>query len=268
MKTILVIIILLFSRTNHSKSQDCLYGSDGENNRYANIGNANTSLKSANFDPLSFILKVVFENFLNNKRPEVDVQTFAGIAPSDQKVEEEDFQPLFDGETLNGWNGDPRLWSVEDGAIVGSTDSTSIPHNSFLIYTAKQFGDFVFRAQVKLHNHNSGIQFRSEALPEWVCKGYQADMAEGNWWGSLYDEGGKRGVMVNGWKDKAETVVKPSEWNEIEIYCKGENIRITLNGMVTAELKDSERLKGFLALQLHMGPPMEVRFRNIRIKPL
>ncbi len=74
--------------------------------------------------------------------------------------------------------------------------------------------------------------------------------------------------MVNGWKGKAETVVKPSDWNDIEIYCKGENIRITLNGMVTAELKDSAKMEGVLALQLHMGPPMEVQFRNIRIKEL
>ena len=93
-------------------------------------------------------------------------------------------------------------------------------------------------------------------------------MAEGNWWGCIYDEGGRRGVMVNGWRGKAETVIKPSDWNDIEIYCQGENIRITLNGMVTAELKDSERLEGFLGLQLHMGPAMEVRFRNLRIKEL
>jgi hypothetical protein len=183
-------------------------------------------------------------------------------------AEEGGFQLLFDGKTLKGWDGDPRLWSVKDGAIVGSTDGANINHNTFLIYRAKQFGDFVFRAQVKLRNHNSGIQFRSEELPEWVCKGYQADMAEGNWWGSVYDEGGKRGLMANGWKGKAETVVKPSDWNDIEIYCRGENIRITLNGMVTAELKDSAKLEGILALQLHMGPPMEVQFRNIRIKEL
>ncbi len=70
---------------------------------------------------------------------------------------------------------------MKDGAIVGSTEGAKIDRNTFLIYRAKQFGDFVFRAQVKLRNHNSGIQFRSEELPEWVCKGYQADMAGGNW---------------------------------------------------------------------------------------
>lgn len=183
-------------------------------------------------------------------------------------ADEGGFRPLFDGKTLKGWDGDPRLWSVKDGAIVGSTEGVKIDHNTFLIYREKQFGNFVFRAQVKLRNHNSGIQFRSEALPDWVCKGYQADMAEGNWWGGVYEEKGKRGVMVNGWKGKAEKVVKPVDWNDIEIYCQGEDIRITLNGLVTAELKDSEKLEGIIAFQLHVGPPMEVQFRNIRIKEL
>jgi len=183
-------------------------------------------------------------------------------------ADEAGFKPLFDGKTLKGWDGDPRLWSVKDGAIVGSTDGAKIDRNTFLIYKEKPFADFVFRAQVKLRNHNSGIQFRSEELPDWVCRGYQADMAEGNWWGGIYEERGKRGVMVNGWKDKAEKVVRPADWNDIEIYCRGEDIRITLNGMVTAELKDSAKLEGIIAFQLHMGPPMEVRFQNIRIKEL
>ena len=183
-------------------------------------------------------------------------------------ADEEGFKPLFDGKTLKGWDGDPRLWSVKDGAIVGSTDGVKIEHNTFLIYKEKQFGDFVFRAEAKLRNHNSGIQFRSEELPGWVCRGYQADMAEGNWWGGIYEEAGKRGVLVNGWKGKAEKVVKPADWNDIEIYCKGEDMRITLNGLVTAELKDSAKLEGIIAFQLHAGPAMEVRFRHIRIKEL
>jgi len=183
-------------------------------------------------------------------------------------AEDADFKPMFDGKTLQGWSGDPRLWSVKDGAIVGSTDSVTIENNTFLIFKAKRFGDFVFRAQVKLRNHNSGIQFRSEELPNWICSGYQADMAEGNWWGGIYEERGSRGVMVNGWKGKAEKVVKPADWNDIEIYCRGEDIRITLNGMVTAELKDSARLQGIIAFQLHKGPPMQVSFRNVMIKEL
>ncbi len=194
--------------------------------------------------------------------------TFVMAVASLLAADEAGFRPLFDGKTLQGWDGDPRLWSVKDGAIVGSTDGVPIQNNTFLIYREKRFGDFVLRAQVKLRNHNSGIQFRSEELPGWSCRGYQADMAQGNWWGGIYEERGTRGILVNGWKDKAEKVVKADDWNDIEIYCRGEDLRITLNGMVTAELKDSAALEGIIAFQLHAGPPMEVRFRDIRIKEL
>ncbi|HBY58852.1 MAG TPA: DUF1080 domain-containing protein [Solibacterales bacterium] len=178
------------------------------------------------------------------------------------------FVPLFDGKTLNGWDGDPQLWSVRDGMIVGSTENVKLKGNSFLIYSKRPYADFVLRAEVKLRNHNSGIQFRSEALPDWVVKGYQADMAEGNWWGSIYDERGTRGVMVNGWKGKAETVVKPGDWNRVEITAKGDLIQVRVNDLLTAELKDSVKLEGIIALQLHSGPPMEVAFRKIEIREL
>ena len=177
------------------------------------------------------------------------------------------FTPLFNGKNLNGWDGDPRLWKVMDGAIVGSTEGVTIETNTFLI-TRKSYKDFILRAQVKLRNGNSGIQFRSEALPNWVVRGYQADAAENNWWGSIYDERGKRGVLVNGWKGKAEKIVKADDWNDYEIHCQGDRIQLKLNGQVTAEFQDSERLEGIIALQLHRGPPMEVRFRNLEIKEL
>lgn len=181
---------------------------------------------------------------------------------------EKGFKPIFDGKTLKGWDGDPRLWSVKDGELIGSSEGNKLTGNTFLIYRDAQFSDFILRAKVKLRNHNSGIQFRSEELPNWVVKGYQADMAQGAWWGSVYEEKGTRGVMVNGWKGKAETVVKATDWNDVEIYCKGEQIRITINGLVTAELKDSVKLDGIVALQLHAGPPMEVRFKDIRVQVL
>jgi len=181
--------------------------------------------------------------------------------------EEQGFRPLFNGKDLTGWDGDPRLWKVVDGTILGSTEGVTLEANSFLI-TKETFGDFHLKAEVKLRNHNSGIQFRSEALPGWVVRGLQADMAENNWWGCIYDERGKRGVMVNGWKGKAETVVKPGEWNEYEIICQGDLIQLKVNGLLTAELRDSARLDGIIALQVHRGPPMQVEFRNMRIKPL
>lgn len=189
----------------------------------------------------------------------------AQVSPQEKQ---DGFTPLFDGKSLSGWDGDSRLWSVKDGAIAGSTEGATPKQNTFLIYRKATFGDFVLRAEVKLRNHNSGIQFRSEALPDWVVRGYQADMAENNWWGSVYDEKGTRGVMVNGWKDKAEKVVKPGDWNQVEVRCQGDHIQVSVNGLLTADLHDSARLEGVIALQLHTGPPMQVFFRNIKIKQL
>ncbi len=179
------------------------------------------------------------------------------------------FRPLFDGKTLNGWEGDPKLWSVKDGVILGSTDGIQIPANTFLI-SKEQFQDFELRFEIKLRNHNSGMQFRSDAIPgtEWGVKGLQADAAQGNWWGSIYDERGTRGVIVNGWKGKAETVVKATDWNDYTIECRGGDIKIMVNGMVTAELHGETPRAGVLAMQLHRGPGMQVEFRNVRIKEL
>lgn len=177
------------------------------------------------------------------------------------------FHRLFDGKTLKGWDGDPQIWSVKDGEIVGATEGVKMTDNSFLI-SKKTYGNFILRTDVKLRNHNSGIQFRSERLPNWVAKGLQADMAEGNWWGSIYDEKGKRGTIVNGWKGKAETVVKPNDWNQYEVLCDGDLIQLRVNGLLTAELHDTSATVGILGLQVHRGPAMEVRFRNIRIKEL
>lgn len=175
------------------------------------------------------------------------------------------FKPIFNGKNLDGWDGDSRLWSVKNGIIVGSTEGVQLADNTFLI-SKKQYQDFELRLEIKLRNHNSGVQFRSEVLPNHVVKGLQADAAEGNWWGSIYDEKGKRGVIVNGWKGKGETVVKATDWNDYRIYAKGGDIKITLNGLVTSELHGEEPKSGIIALQLHKGPPMLAEFRNIRIQ--
>ena len=186
------------------------------------------------------------------------------ISASEKK---EGFRPLYNGKDLSQWKGDPRLWKVQAGAIVGSTDGIQIEHNTFLIHK-EPVSNFHLKLQVRLRNHNSGVQFRSEELPDFVVKGLQADMAEGNWWGSIYDEKGERGVIVNGWKGRAERVVKAGDWNDYEILADGERIEIRVNGLLTAELQDSTRKSGVLALQLHRGPGMKVEFRNLRIKTL
>jgi hypothetical protein len=178
-----------------------------------------------------------------------------------------DWKPLFDGKTLDGWTGDPRLWSVHDGIIVGSTEGAKLAHNEFLI-TKQEYGNFILHAEMKLRNHNSGIQFRSEALPDYVVTGYQADAGESNYWGNIYEEKGTRGTMVDGWAAGGKDVVHLKDWNTYEIRCEGDHITVTLNGKVTADIHDSARLKGIIALQLHAGPAMEAYFRDIRIMEL
>lgn len=185
-----------------------------------------------------------------------------------RQEKKEGFKPLFNGKDLKDWEGDSRLWKAAAGSIIGSTDGITLSDNSFLTYKKREFGNFVFRTQVKLRNHNSGIQFRSEQLPNHVVKGLQADMAEGNWWGSIYDEKGTRGVIVNGWKGKAEKIVKATGWNDYEVSAIGTKIEIRVNGVLTAELEDSSKASGILALQLHRGPGMQAEFRNLRIKVL
>jgi len=177
------------------------------------------------------------------------------------------FRPLFNGKNLDGWEGDPRLWKVVDGVIEGSTEGVSLEHNSFLI-TKQSFSNFVLRAQMKLRNHNSGIQFRSRRLPDFVVAGYQMDAAEDNHWGNLYEEKGTRGIMVNTYKDIGSKVVKLKDWNDVEITCQGDHIQIKLNGTTTVDTHDSVSTSGIIALQLHRGPAMKAWFRNIAIKEL
>lgn len=180
----------------------------------------------------------------------------------------EGFMSLFNGQELGQWDGDPALWHVERGVIIGSTDGVPpLKANSFLVYHGGKFRDFELRLQMRLRNHNSGIQFRSEEFPGWVVKGLQADAAEGRFWGNLHEEGGRK-LLIDGWKDKGERVVRPGDWNDYTIYCKGSTLRLTLNGVVTAESTQESPKEGVIAFQLHAGPPMKVEFRNIRIRKL
>lgn len=190
----------------------------------------------------------------------------AAFGQLDKAEKKDGFKPILK-KSLKGWKGDNRLWKVEQGAVVGSTDGVKITKNTFLI-SEREYGNFVLRTQFKLRNHNSGIQFRSTELPEFVVQGLQADIAFDNWTGSIYDEKGTRGVIVNGWKGKGEKVYKKGEWNDMELSAIGENIQIKINGTVTSELKDTSKASGVLAFQLHAGPDMKAEFRNIRLKEI
>ena len=185
----------------------------------------------------------------------------------------EGFEPLFNGKDLTGWKGDPRLWSVEDGTILGSTEGVEIEHNTFLS-TEKSYSDFVLRVKVKLRNHNSGIQFRSEQRDDYVVAGYQADVAEQTYFGMLYEE--KLRSIMPYWneytqeeRDKINGLAKAGDWNEYEITCQGDKITMVLNGYTTCDIVDPDGAKeGIIALQLHTGAPMKVYFKDLYIKDL
>lgn len=202
----------------------------------------------------------------------------AGVAPAygeqaasgDEKACakcKEGFTPLFDGKTLKGWEGDKKLWRVEDGMLIGRS-SGRLKHNEFLC-TTKEYEDFVLYVKFRLVDGkgNSGFQIRSQKIPGRV-KGYQADVGQVHW-GSLYDEA-RRGKLV-GAPPETKKHYKPDGWNEYMITCKGAEIELKLNGFTTVTYteKDSKiPRKGIIAPQLHVGPPMEIQIKEICIKPL
>ena len=185
-------------------------------------------------------------------------------------VAEEGFRPLFDGKTLAGWRGDPELWSVEDGTIVGSTDEKRIAKNSFLS-TEDEFENFVLELKFKLRNGNSGVQVRSRTAGDFVVHGYQADIAEQRYMGILYDEGGRRGILADVDPEEVQPLVRQGDWNEYRITVDGPRITLLLNGHTTVDFTETEAdgaKRGIIALQLHVGPPMRIAFKDIQIKPL
>ncbi len=176
------------------------------------------------------------------------------------------YELLFNGKNLQGWDGDASLWSVQNGVIVGSTDGHPLQDNSFLV-SLEEYDDFILRFEVNLRNNNSGMQFRSKRFDNWVVRGYQLDLAEGKGWGNLHGEGLEGGLILDGWQGKSENIVKVG-WNQVELYCLGHRIRISINGLVVNDALDPGALKGVFALQLHRGDGMRVEYRNIRIRKL
>ncbi len=178
---------------------------------------------------------------------------------------------LFDGKTLDGWEGNLKLFRVEDGAIVGGTLKERIARNEFLC-TKKEYGDFELRLKVRLlgEGANAGIQFRTKRIPDHhEVSGYQADMGEG-WWGKLYDESRRNRVLAEPGKD-VKVKVNAGDWNDYVIRCEGPRIRLWLNGVATVdytEKDDKIAPAGIIGLQIHGGPPSEAWYKDIALVEL
>ncbi|MFZ9412871.1 MAG: family 16 glycoside hydrolase [Opitutales bacterium] len=203
---------------------------------------------------------------------------------------QEGFKPLFDGKTLAGWDGNPELWTVEDGAITGKTKGPDhLAYNQFLIWRGGVVKNFELRAKIKCSASNSGIQYRSKELPEagkWVVGGYQCDVhANAPYNGMVYEERG-RGILVqNGqnvviddkgdkWLAAERDAVKVdfTEWHEYVIIAQGNHLIHKVDGKVTIDLVDHQEknrtLEGLLAFQVHKGPAMIVQIKDVVLKEL
>lgn len=169
---------------------------------------------------------------------------------------------LFNGKDLSGWEGDSKLWKVDQGEIVGTSEG--LEHNDFLV-SDLAVGDFRLSMEVLLEKNegNSGVQLRSTRTAEGM-KGYQADIGKG-WWGKLYEEEG-RGLL---WEQSGELHVREGDWNQYVIEAKGHRIRSWINGQPCVDLEDPKgALRGVFGLQLHSGGPTVVRFRNLKLEVL
>lgn len=178
---------------------------------------------------------------------------------------------LFDGKSLQGWTGDTRYWSVQNGAIVGSTHPNGIATNTFLV-ADHAYDDFELQLQFKLTNHASGIQIRSKKPdPDqpFVVVGYQADIGGGDT-GTFYEEQG-RGNLAVADAEKVRRLLKPNDWNEYTIRAVGNQFVVQLNGEVTATYRETQRScpeTGCIALQLQAGPAMKIEFRDLKLRKI
>lgn len=233
----------------------------------------------------------------------VDAQQVRTLPYAHEDIE--GFVRIFDGSTLDGWDGDPRFWRVEDGVIVGqSTAETPVEQNTFLIWRGSPnegvLRDFELKMEFRMlgGRDNSGVQVRSSVQPDaphaWRLTGYQVDMDfNNNYTGMVYGEGAggflaprgevshivvghdrPRNIGTLGGATDLRGVQNTNGWNTLHVVFRGGTLINLVNGRVTSILIDDDltvgggpRLaEGLMGLQLHTGPPMRVEFRNVYVK--
>ncbi|GBL24940.1 hypothetical protein EMGBS6_17250 [Opitutia bacterium] len=203
------------------------------------------------------------------------------------------WKQLFDGKTLKGWNGDPKYWRCEGGAIVGEiTPETIVKRNTFIIWEGSLPGDFELKAEYRISDAgNSGINYRSayvEGLP-FALTGPQADIdGKSKHTGQNYEERGRtfnalRGQITRvrpgqkaevigsvGDSKELATFIRNGDWNEYHLIVRGGTQVHILNGHVMSVVIDDDATarhpEGKLGVQVHVGPPMKVEYRNLRVR--
>ena len=183
---------------------------------------------------------------------------------------------LFDGRSFAGWEGDIKgTWRIQDGAIVGGSQTAQVPRNEFLT-TTRSFGDFVLRVRFRQVGTegfiNGGVQFRSRRLekPAHEMSGYQADLGD-EYWGSLYDESRRNKTLVAPDAKLIGEILKRGDWNDYEIRAEGSRIRLSINGRQTIDYTETDPAiprEGLIGLQIHGGGKAEAWYRDITILEL
>lgn len=215
----------------------------------------------------------------------------AALLAASPSSAEDGFVDLFNGKNLEGWDGNPDLWTVEDGVITGRTKSPEdLAYNQFLIWRGGKVKNFELRVKIRVSGeNNSGIQYRSKELPEvgpWSIGGYQCDVhpaAENN--AMVYHERGRGIVARNGqsvvvdpdarkWLvgDRDPVAVDIAEWHDYNIVATGNRVVHKIDGQLAIELHDYDEsgrsLEGLLAFQIHRGPAMTVQIKEVKLKAL
>ncbi|MCL4482932.1 MAG: DUF1080 domain-containing protein [Bacteroidetes bacterium] len=208
-------------------------------------------------------------------------------------ADKEGYVRIFDGKTLRNWDGDSTYWKVENGNLIGTVSpATILKRNTFIIWRGGLPADFELKVDYRIsEGGNSGINYRSEEIPDlpFALKGYQADIDGANrYTGQNYEERGRtflalRGqkvVLENGKKpiiesaiansDSLKQYIKKDDWNEVHLIVKGNRMQHFINGVLMSDVTDNDsinrKFKGLLGVQVHVGPPMKIEYRNFRLK--
>jgi hypothetical protein len=205
------------------------------------------------------------------------------------------FIKIFDGKSMNGWEGDTSFWHIENKSFVGEvTLEKPLKSNTFMIWRGFIPDNFEFKAQYRISSKgNSGINYRSEEVPgvKFGLKGYQADIdGENQYTGQNYEERGRGFLAMRGQiavlkenqkptitgsvgnTDELKANIKAEDWNEIHIIVNGNSMKHYINGILMSETTDEDAKKrkfgGLLGLQVHVMKSMKVEYRKIYLKEI